>query len=285
MTNIDQFDSVFRAASRSPFEHRPVSIGTVLVVTDLDGPRAQSLLAEVRQFLAVIDAGDPSWSTVTGDEFGNLRSLLSIIEERRPDLIVTYRHLHSEGWNWPHSLGEYLDVMTQATTSPVIVLPHPGRDGTLPEKLRGTDTVMAITDHLTGDHRLVNYALSLTAGGGTCWLTHVEGAVQFERYMEVISKIPAIDTDQARQAIGAQLLKEPADYIQSCREVADGESAHITVEEITIMGRRLEEYRRLIQEHEVDLLILNTKDEDQLAMHGLAYPLAVELRDFPILML
>jgi len=30
---------------------------------------------------------------------------------------------------------------------------------------------------------------------------------------------------------------------------------------------------------------LNTKDEDQLAMHGLAYPLAVELRQIPLLML
>jgi hypothetical protein len=30
---------------------------------------------------------------------------------------------------------------------------------------------------------------------------------------------------------------------------------------------------------------MNTKDEDQLAMHGLAYPLAVELRDIPLLML
>lgn len=30
---------------------------------------------------------------------------------------------------------------------------------------------------------------------------------------------------------------------------------------------------------------MNTKDEDQLAMHGLAYPLAVELREIPLLML
>jgi hypothetical protein len=30
---------------------------------------------------------------------------------------------------------------------------------------------------------------------------------------------------------------------------------------------------------------MNTKDEDQLAMHGLAYPLAIELRTIPLLML
>lgn len=285
MTNIDQFDSVFRSADKTQFEHQSLSFASVLVVTDLDETRAGKLLADVRRFLSMIDGDHVAWSTVTGDAFDNLQALLDVIEGHKPDLIVTYRHLHSEGWNWPHSLGEYLDVMTQAISTPVIVLPHPDRDGTLPEKLSNTDTVMAITDHLTGDHRLVNYALSLTAGGGTCWLTHVESAADFERYMDVISKIPSIDTDAAREAIETQLLKEPADYIASCRNAADGEGVNITLEEITIMGRRLAEYRRLIEEHNVDLLILNTKDDDQLAMHGLAYPLAVELRDIPILLL
>jgi len=30
---------------------------------------------------------------------------------------------------------------------------------------------------------------------------------------------------------------------------------------------------------------MNTKDEDQLAMHGLAYPLAIEVRSIPLLLL
>ena len=51
------------------------------------------------------------------------------------------------------------------------------------------------------------------------------------------------------------------------------------------MGHRLSEYKRLIGEHEVDLLVMNTKDAEQHAMHGMAYPLAVELRDIPLLML
>ncbi len=51
------------------------------------------------------------------------------------------------------------------------------------------------------------------------------------------------------------------------------------------MGDRVEEYRRLVEDHRVDLLVLNTLDGDQLAMHGQAYPLAVELRGIPLLML
>ena len=45
------------------------------------------------------------------------------------------------------------------------------------------------------------------------------------------------------------------------------------------------DYKRLIDEHRVDLLVMNTKDEDQLAMHGLSYPLTVELRDTPLLLI
>jgi hypothetical protein len=41
----------------------------------------------------------------------------------------------------------------------------------------------------------------------------------------------------------------------------------------------------LITQHHIDLLVFNTKDDDQLAMHGLAYPLAIELRQIPLLML
>ena len=38
-------------------------------------------------------------------------------------------------------------------------------------------------------------------------------------------------------------------------------------------------------QHEADLLVMHTKDEDQLAMHGLAYPLAIEVRTVPLLLL
>ena len=51
------------------------------------------------------------------------------------------------------------------------------------------------------------------------------------------------------------------------------------------MGHRIAEYRRLITEHKVDLLVMNTRDDDQLAMHGLAYPLAISLRETPLLLL
>ncbi len=117
------------------------------------------------------------------------------------------------------------------------------------------------------------------------WLTHVEDEATFGRYMDVISKIPTIDTDEARESVREQLLKEPQDYIDSCVEVLGKAGASVTVEHLVVFGHHLSEYKRLIEQHEVDLLVLNTKDEDQLAMHGIAYALAVELRQIPLLML
>jgi hypothetical protein len=47
----------------------------------------------------------------------------------------------------------------------------------------------------------------------------------------------------------------------------------------------LEDYRNLIEEGHVDLLVMRAKEDDQMAMHGMAHPLAVELRSVPILLL
>ena len=105
------------------------------------------------------------------------------------------------------------------------------------------------------------------------------------RYMEIISKIPTIDTDEARATLREQLLKEPQDYINGCVEICKKAGTQVTLEHLVVFGHHLSEYKRLIEEHEVDLLVLNTKDDDQIAMHGIAYALAVELRHIPLLML
>ncbi len=144
---------------------------------------------------------------------------------------------------------------------------------------------MAITDHITEDARLVDYALSLTARSGTCWLTHIESQQQFDRFVGAVEKIPEIETDDARELVRAQLLKEPRDYIESCRKVIEAQAVPVELEAIVAMGDRIGEYRRLVEDHCVDLLVLNTMDGGQLAMHGQAYPLAVELRGVPLLML
>ncbi len=240
----------------------------------------------MRKFLHAIGAGERvRWRDCNGSDFQTAGELLALIETVGPDLICTYRNLHSNAWKWPYSLGTHVDLLTQHTDVPVMLLPHPQAERSAEHALENTDTVMAITDHLTGDHLLVNFALRFAEDAGTVWLTHVEDDATFARYVEVISKIPAIETDEARDALREQLLKEPQDYIDGCVEVLRAAGSHVTIEHLVVFGHHLAEYKRLIDEQTVDLLVLNTKDEDQLAMHGIAYALAVELRHIPLLML
>ena len=113
----------------------------------------------------------------------------------------------------------------------------------------------------------------------------MEDEAVLQKFTATISKIPSLNTADAEQAIRRQLLKEPMDYVQSCRQRIGELGQNIVVKEIVTLGHYLNDYRRLLDEHEIDLLVLNTKDDEQLAMHGLAYPLTVELRETPMMLL
>ncbi|CAM2064712.1 hypothetical protein SCOR_05025 [Sulfidibacter corallicola] len=284
MTQIDQFESVFRAAYKEQFQLRDIDIRKVLVVSDLEGDAIATFTKEARSFLSVLEERDqPEFIPCPGASYDRTTALLERVAQMKPDLICTYRNLKSEAWQFPHSLGEYLDVLAQKTEVPVLVLPHPrGEDGRIPGD---TNEVMAMTDNLAGEHRLVNYAAHFTAQNGTLFLAHIEDESYFERFLGVISKIPEIPTDVARERILQQLLKEPRDYIASCTKVLGDAKEHIKVEPMVSLGHRLNHYREAVAAHDVDLVVMNTKHDDHYAMHGMAYPLAVELRGTPLLML
>ena len=286
MSTLDRFESVFNAAAREVFAQQPVEIGRVLLVHDLAEALQDDFLYLAKGFLSVLEARDkPEWELFGGDAPFSVREVLNAVEQARPDLVVTYRHLHSAVGEWPHSLGEHVDVLTQATSTPVLVLPHPGRKDLPGHALKNTDRVMAVTDHLAGDHRLVSHAAHFTQDGGTLYLAHVEDDTVFERYIAAIGKIPDLDTDIAREEIRARLVEDPTEYIESCRTGLARGNQHLTVESRVKLGHQLADYRGLVEENEIDLLVMYTKDDEQLAMHGIAYPLAVELRTTPLLML
>jgi hypothetical protein len=209
--------------------------------------------------------------------------LVAAIIASQADLICTYRNLKTPADSFPFSLGSHLDIMTQATAVPVLVLPRPDMPNrSVPDNM---DSIMVITDHLTGDEKLVSTAVHLGEPGAVVILTHVEDERQLKRFLATIGKIPSLNTENAEQSLREQLLKEPRDYIDSIREVLKASDLNVEIDAIVTMGNHLRDYRRLIEEHKVDLLVMNTKDDEQLAMHGLAYPLTVELRNTPMLLL
>jgi len=130
---------------------------------------------------------------------------------------------------------------------------------------------------------LVRFAAGFTRRPGKLFLAHVEDDTVFERYLDVIGKIPEIDTSMAAELIRDRLIRDARDYARSCGESLGGDD--LTVSPRILWGHRLTVYQELIRQEEIDLLVMNTKDDDQLAMHGLAYPLAVEFNTTPLLLL
>lgn len=283
MTEIDQFESVFKSAGKTLFQHEDVSVKKVLVVSDASAAESTKALTICQDFLDVLGV-DVQWQVVDGSQFTSIGQLLELVEQHSPDLICTYRYLHIEAREFPYSLGSYLDVLTQVSAVPVLVMPRPASIADASPH-QDTNRVMAITSHFTGDNHLASYAAHFTQPGGRLWLTHVEDQATLDQYITTISKIAEIDTDIARKALPAQLLKEPHDYIDSCRKGLHAANIDVEVESIVVMGHHLRDYEKLIEDHNIELLVLNTKDEGQLAMHGVAYSLTVELRDIPMLLL
>ena len=284
MDKVDRFESLFKSAARSRFERQEVTVTSVMVVADGDAASREAYAQSIRRYLGVLGA-NVRWSDVGSEEFGTITELIERVEAESPDLICTHRHVGSPSLQWRSSLGEVLDVLTQSVDRPVMVLPHPDSEEVAALGGRTTDAVLVMTDHLTSDGALINHALRYTSPDGRLVLCHVEDDAVFERYMDAISKIPDLETEPTREALRQRLLKDPSDYANSCSEILREAGVAVAVQSDVRFGHRLATWKEIISEHGASLLVMNTKDDDQDAMHGLAHPIAVEMRDVPLLML
>ncbi|MCK5797551.1 MAG: hypothetical protein KAI47_10230 [Deltaproteobacteria bacterium] len=100
MTQIDQFEAVFRAAAKTRFNYENISIASILVIADLDDYQAHLFGDRLRTYLKVLGK-DVAWHITKADECRSVGQLLDVVEAKRPDLICTYRNVHSGGWRWP----------------------------------------------------------------------------------------------------------------------------------------------------------------------------------------
>lgn len=281
--HIDEFESIFRRSERERFQYVEVPISAVTVISDDSREDAASIVEMSKAFLPRLSTVQ-SWRTISGDQFNTVAELAAVLDSEQTDLIITHRHLHEESMVPQHSLGVHLDVLTQTTSIPVLVLPG---SAVCPASLNGEecDRVMVVADHISGDNRLINYGVRMCREGGTIWLCHVEDDAVFERYMRAIARIPEIDSDDARILIENQLLRDAQEFIDNCVQVIQSEGPNINVNSSVGRGHHLRELKKLITDHNVDLVVVNTKDDDQLAMHGRAYSLSVELTDVSMLLL
>lgn len=280
---IDEFESMFKRAERASFRYEDRPIASVAVVTDTDAAASEQLRDQVQKHFTRLDHR-ARFETISADRYRNVNDLLDVLHALGPDLLVTSRCLSEEALVPQHTLGVYVDVLTQVTEIPVLLLP-----GTAPQPRPLADKicrhVMVIADRLEGDDQLVNAAARFCPHDGTLTLAHIEDDRSFRRTIEAIGRIPQINTDQARDLIGEQLLASAKHYIESCVKGLVASPLHCHPHQVVEFGHRVVRYRQLVEEHNVDLLVTNTKQEDQLAINGLAYALSVELTEVPQLLL
>lgn len=285
MTQIDQFESIFRAASKNPFEYSDWQVNRVLIVGDGTDEETENIEKRLQEFLShAFDLDSVEWIQLSGDGFNNVKQLIESVEKHAPDLICCRRNLHVQADEYSYSLGVYVEVLTQVTNVPVLLLPTESEDSG-PQWHRESKTVVAITDHLDADAMIVNSAIKLTSKGGKLFLAHVEDERAFQRYMHVIEKIAEIDSETAVEKVRERLLMEPQDFIESCRAKIGELNLDIEVLPVVKMGHNLTDYKEIVDTHRADLVVIHSKDQDQLAMHGVAYPLTIELHRTPMLLI
>jgi len=279
---IDEFASLFRSADKVRFNHEPPVLQKLVLVSDLPAAGGEALLQRVRSFLQVLADG-LEFLHLGADDYQSEAEVFDKLGALSPSLVVCYRNLRQPAGAEALGMGGYVEYLIGSRDFPVMLIPHPDHQSAA--ALQNTDSVLAVTDHLAGDHNLVNHAAAFTQPGGTLFLTHLEDGRVFERYVEVIGKIPEFNTDSARQRLERQLLKEPADYIGSCAQVLREAGVDVTIESIVRMGHSLDDYRAIIQAREIDLVVLETRDESHIATRGIALVIAHELRSVPLLLI
>ncbi|MCH2572767.1 MAG: hypothetical protein MK103_15485 [Planctomycetes bacterium] len=283
MDHIDEFESLFKRAQREQYQYMDVEIKSVTFINDTDREEALSIQRSIEKCFPCFDEGQV-WHHLCADDYSNVDEMLEALQRAQTDMVITYRHLNEQSIIPQHSLGVYLDVLTQVSTVPVMVLPGTSLNPVSLDN-RKCAHVMVVADHILGDANLINYGVSMLRDQGELWMCHVEDDVVFDRYIRAIGRIPEIDTDEAKTLIASQLSKEAIDYMETCERELEKKKPRLNVESTVAMGHVLSLYQSLIIDHEIDLLVMNTKDEGQLAMHGTAYSLSVELEEIPLLLL
>jgi hypothetical protein len=282
---LDEFESVFRSAVKPTFTFAPPPLARVLLVTHVDDPASHAVAPAVERLLAALD-GPASLELVTAGlaDWKTPQGRLALVESQAPDLIVTWRNLAGTPDTLDWDLGPVVHALTQGSGVPVLLLPDPHRPDF--DARVGTPTrTLIVTDHLTGDDRLANWGVALTPQHGHLHLAHIEDRAVFEHYMDAISRLPEINTDQARELLLAKLLSLPEAYCASLTAELAEHHVDERIVSLVALGDPIGDYPGLVEQHRIDLLICNTQDPGQRAMDALAHALAVELHDLPLLLL
>ena len=285
MSHVDQFESAFRSAIRPVYQPHEIELSCVLTISDLSTEDGSAFADANKVYLKSLLTTENKirWEDLGKGSYDSTATLLEKVQGIKPSLIVTYRNLDTDDWQFQNSVGSRLDTLINQTGFPVLVVPHPKTSHSTDYRHTRNSNVIAITDHLTDDHTLIDFAAAFVDTPGSMVLAHLEDKNTFDRYLEAISRITTIDTDDAAEKIRDQLLKDPMAYIQSCRERLQSSRPQIEVRDIVEFADDISRFKSHIQAQSANLLVMRGIDHDQPGIHGIAQRLINEIRQIPVL--
>ena len=287
MSNVDQFESAFRSAIRPVYEPQSVRLAKILLVTDLSEAETIELERALKPYFSRLSVvhDSTSWQHLCQDSVDSTAQLLEQVEALQPDLICTYRNLNTNDWRYQKSIGSRLDTLISHANRPILIIPHPESGHAAEHALQQSKIVLAITDHLSAEQQLIDFAIAFIEPDGELVLTHLEDENDFNRYLDAISKIETIDTELATRELAAQLLKGPKAFVNSCRDRLSTLRPDVTVTDVVRFAPNIDCFRDLVREKTADLLVLNGYDHREPGIHGLAQVLINETRQIPTLVI
>ncbi len=280
---IDKFESRFKSAYKKGYNYQNIEFSKITLITRKNLNHAKKI-QEISSNLLPQYKEQYEWSLLPEDSFSSVREVLEKIEEFKPDIIISERNIKVTEESLVYGLSPYVETITQVTQTPVLLLANQSTEQ-LEASIQNCDKVLAETNRLTGDDRIINWAVAFARPNGSLHLNHIEDSKTFNRYAEVLEKIPEINSALAQTKLKEELLKLPSDFISSVEKVLKTEVPELTVEGFVVLGHSIKDYKKFIETHEIDLLIVNSKNEDHLAMEGIAYEIAVEFKSNTILFL
>jgi hypothetical protein len=284
---IDEFESQFIRSTREPFKFHSPEISTVAVVSDSPQSGAAQVLAASTSLLSDTPvlgkaSSKVSWQLIHGELYDSVRALLNIIEDVKPDVIFVERHLKTKIEDRVIGLSNYIDALTQSCITPLVILPE-CEDSNMANVVRPAKEILVDSKQLVGNHNLINWALRFVVPDTKLFLSHIEDDRDFAHYINVISRIPELDTDLAEKAIRGTLLKIPEDFIDRVRSGVEKLSSDISVKGIIRLGHSIADHLDIIQKHKIDLLVVPGASQERRMLSETTYGLAMECREIPIL--
>ncbi|PCI37970.1 MAG: hypothetical protein COB53_05415 [Elusimicrobia bacterium] len=282
MDNLDVFESVFKRAVRDPYKYARPDFSRVLMLTDASYSQASQTTQEWLSDHPLFSNAE--FQKIESATYNQWIEIEPTIQKIDPSLIVTHRLLKEPPETSKHSLGAYLDTLAQATDCPILIIPN-SREEQGSMKIPDLKSVIAVADHLSGHGGLVSNAAAFTADGGTLTLCHLEDEDTFSYYMDAIERIPEINSTVAREKIQRQLLAKPRQYIETVTAVLKTDLPNISIDSVIEFGHLIDRYRQAIAKRQAGLLVFESKDDTQLAMHSVGYSLAIEFTETPLLLI